>query len=422
MHQQAFDIARQLLRIPSLTPINGALQAGASEALDLLQRIAAQTGASCHRLSFEGGHDVWGYAVDNLYVTWPGQADRHLCFLGHLDVVPPGDLTQWRRDPFSGDVDGGMVWGRGATDMKGAVAAFCAAAIGFASQRPAQRPTVSMILTADEEWAAVNGTRKVLEWLRDRGVCPNAFLVGEPSSPSRLGTHLKIGRRGSLCGTLTAHGVQGHAAYPELFVNPNRILAAALDRLHAYEWGDARPGMPPTSFETIALRSGDFGQTAIVPSTAEALWNIRFTPSQTVEELVVKLRNLLALQDEATRNAGAGGNTPPLSMNPNTSSVSMPYYSPPGAFAHLAAEAVQAVTGHHPVFDAGGGTTDARFVHAAFPGAEIVELGLPEAGGGGAAGEGGMHQVNECCSIADLAALTDCYAGILARFGNADDR
>ncbi len=376
--------------------------------------------ATCHRLPFSGGHEKWGYPVDNLFAEWDGdEALGHLCFIGHVDVVAPGDLRLWTCDPFGGEVRDGFLWGRGATDMKGAVAAFCAAAAGFAKSANGARPKISAIITTDEEWAAVNGTRKVLEWMRANGREPTAVLCGEPSSPSRFGTHIKVGRRGSLCGTIKAEGVQGHAAYPDLFENPNRGLALALAVLNAQRWDDELPFMPATAFEPVALTSGDFQATAIIPGEAEALWNIRFTPAQTVDALLGKLRESLDTLPEWAIAHPDAAYLKQITINANISTVSMPYYSPPSRFAELVSQTVSSMMGAAPIVDARGGTTDARFVPLFFPRAEIVELGLPENGGEGEGvqARGGMHQADERCSLSDLSALTECYFQLISRFG-----
>jgi succinyl-diaminopimelate desuccinylase len=280
-----------------------------------------------------------------------------------------------------------------------------------------------MIVTADEEWAAINGTRRVLEWMRDRGKRPSAFLVGEPSSEEFFGASIKIGRRGSLCGTLSADGVQGHAAYPGLFENPNRALSLALAILHAQRWYDAEPGLPATNFETVATQSGDFGASAIIPREARSLWNIRFTHHESVLTLASKLQQLLDNPPGWVKHHPDAGLLRKLRLAVNSDTAAMPYYSAPGAFAALAKSIVAERTGLSPVFDARGGTTDARFVHNYFPDAEIIELGLPECGGlrrslhPEAFGKvGGMHQAEECCSLQDLQSLTVCYRDLIGAY------
>jgi succinyl-diaminopimelate desuccinylase len=419
LERDCLSLARDLVRIPSLTPVSLQLLPAAKQSLDGLQAFLETAGAVCHRLTFQGGHEIWSYPVDNLYAEWSGDETLgHLCFIGHTDVVPPGDLALWKSDPFSGAVRDGFLWGRGATDMKGAIAAFSAAAAGFARSGPRRFPTVSLAITTDEEWAAVNGTFKILEWMRSKGHSPSAFLIGEPSSPSHLGSHIKIGRRGSLCGVLHAKGIQGHAAYPELFANPNRALTLALTILSARRWADSVDGMHSTAFEAVAIASGDFNATAIIPGAAQALWNIRFTPHQTVDKLLAALLTSLEDPPDWARNHPDGDDLARITITGNTATASMPYYSPPSRFAALVAQSVFAITGQKPALDAGGGTTDGRFIHPVFPGAEIVELGLPENGGAADLRQaaGGMHQVDECCAVADLGRLAQCYATILTAF------
>ncbi|WP_170937081.1 MULTISPECIES: succinyl-diaminopimelate desuccinylase [Rhodomicrobium] len=419
----AIELARRLVRVPSLTPVTPDLRPAAARTLRLLADFLEPAGARCEWLSFQGGHAKWGYPVDNLYIDWPGaSAGSGLCFLGHTDVVPPGDDSLWRSGPFSGEIQDGFLLGRGATDMKGAVAAFAAAAADFAARRRAEGGAVgtSLLITTDEEWAAANGSRRVLEWMAAAGKRPSGFIVGEPSSEEIFGEAIKVGRRGSLCGTITATGVQGHAAYQHLFENPNRALALALAVLHAHRWDDASPEMPATNFETVATRSGDFGATAIIPGEASALWNIRFTHHESTATLSGKVKSLL---EKLPRWANGHPDAPLLSklrVIANSDTASMPYFSAPGALAALASAIVARHCGPVPALDAKGGTTDGRFIHDHFPGAEIIELGLPEAGGltraahPGAFGRtGGMHQADECCAIADLAQLTRCYRDLL---------
>jgi succinyl-diaminopimelate desuccinylase len=427
-HETVVRLARDLIRIPSLTPITSDLRPASARSLALLKSYCEAAGAHCEWLTFEGGHARWDYPVDNLHVEWAGGADAGpggLCFLGHTDVVPPGEAAAWRRDPFSGAIENGFLHGRGATDMKGAVAAFAVAAATCAAgcADAAKRPAISLVITTDEEWAAVNGTRRVLEWMDRTGRRPSAFVVGEPSSQEHLGESIKLGRRGSLCGTLHASGVQGHAAYPGLFRNSNRALSLAIAILHDYRWTDGEEGMPATSFETIAIESGDFGATAIVPGAARALWNIRFTHRESPSTLTRKLQERL---DNPPQWAMDHPDAPMLRhcrLSANSDTAAMSYYSPPGALAALASQTVARNTGRQPVLDCRGGTTDGRFIHAVFPQAQIIELGLPECGGLTRAGDprtfgtvGGMHQVDECCSLSDLATLMWCYRDLLMAF------
>ena len=423
--ERVVAIARDLIRIPSLTPVTENLRPAARESLKFLQRFLEVSGAHCDWLTFEGGHDRWGYPVDNLYAEWGDDGSVGICFIGHTDVAPPGAPEAWSRDPFSGAVEDGFLHGRGATDMKGTVAAFAVAAAAIAEDYKAagRSPRIGLIVTTDEEWVAINGTRRVLEWMRAKGKRPSAFLVGEPSSEAVFGSSIKIGRRGSLCGTLNAAGIQGHAAYPGLFENPNRALNLALAILHSHRWYDAEPGMPATNFETVATQSGDFGATAVIPGEARALWNIRFTHYETPATLATKLQQLLDNPPRWAKDHPDARLLRKLKLTANSDTAAMPYYSAPGAFAALAKSIVAARAGREPVFDAKGGTTDARFVHAYFPDAEIIELGLPECGGlthdrhpDRFSRAGGMHQADECCSIDHLQSLTQCYRDLLSAF------
>jgi succinyl-diaminopimelate desuccinylase len=419
LERECFSLACELVKIPSLTPVSPQLLRAAKQSLDCLQAFLEGAGAVCHRLTFEGEHEIWNYPVDNLYAEWSGdETSGHLCFIGHTDVVPPGDLALWKNDPFSGVIRDGFLWGRGATDMKGAIAAFSAAAASVARSGPRRFPKVSLVITTDEEWAAVNGTCRILEWMRSNGRPPSAFLIGEPSSPNHLGSHIKIGRRGSLCGVLHAKGIQGHAAYPELFENPNRALTLALTILSARRWTDSVHGMLPTAFEAVAITSGDFNATAIIPGEARALWNVRFTPQQSVDKLLATLRTSLEDPPDWAGSHPDCADLARITITGNTGTASMPYYSPPSGFAKLVSQSVHATTGKTPVLDAGGGTTDGRFIHPVFPAAEIVELGLPENGGAGdlSRASGGMHQADERCSVADLGRLAQCYITILRAF------
>ena len=422
--RRVVELARDLIRIPSLTPTSPELRPAARRSLEALRAYLEATGAACEWLSFEGGHQKWGYLVDNLYAEWPGSAGSpHLCFLGHTDVVPPGDPGAWRRDPFGAVVEGDFLFGRGATDMKGAVAAFAVAAAEAARDEHGRRAGISLVITTDEEWAAINGTRRVLDWMLGAGKTPTAFLVGEPSSEEFFGSSIKIGRRGSMGGTLIAKGVQGHAAYPGLFENPNRAIALGLAIFHAYRWYDAAPGLPATNIETVATQSGDFGATAVIPGEARALWNIRFTHHQTPSELAAKLQELLEHPPLWAKDHPDAKELTKLQLIANLDTAAMPYYSPAGALASLAKSVIAKRTHRNAVFDARGGTTDGRFVHGFFPEAEIIELGLPEAGGltrnrnvGLFGKTGGMHQLDECCSVHDLQTLMWCYLDLIRAY------
>jgi len=437
IYNKVTQLLIDLIQIPSITPVKEEQRSAAQDTLKALQQQLSHTGASFDWLSYSGGHDKWGYAVDNLYIEWTfGKPEYHLCFLGHTDVVPVGNIDRWSVEPFSAAKKDGWIYGRGATDMKGAIAAY-AIAVSEIAQRQAQLPegeqlnlTLSMIITTDEEWAAVNGTDKVLAWLARSGKTPNAFIVGEPSSQDILGSHLKLGRRGSLCGTIVAKGVQGHAAYSDLFVNPNRALGLALSILQTHSFDDARADFPKSQFEIIALDSGDFNATAIVPAEASALWNCRFTPSYTPQEIYERLKAVLANPPDWAQNHPDFHLLSNIEIKANIDTVSIPYYAPAGEICAMAVEAIQEVVHSSPILDGSGGTTDGRFIHKYFPEAEIIELGLPEKGGmahgdqqSPAYGkQGGMHQVDERCLEKDLHGLYDIYYSILLSLSQKHSR
>lgn len=430
------SFAQELVRIPSITALDPADLEASRKTLDIVESFVAQTGADSNRMSFSGGHEKWDYEVDNLYVEWvlgtpeEGKPEKYLCYIGHTDVVPTGEKKNWSDDPFSGDIKDGYLYGRGITDMKGSVAAFAAAVNELAEQAETEGVNIriGIVLTTDEEWAAVNGTRKILDWLKKEGKKPDAFIVGEPSSQDEIGSHIKLGRRGSLCGTFTAKGVQGHAAYTELFENPNRALSLALTILNSEAWADGNEYFPNTNFEAVATKSGDFNASAVIPEKAEALWNIRYTHNQTPSALAKWIEDKLKNPPEWAKNHPDADKLDKITVTANLDTASMPYYSPPASLAKAAAKAVEEIKGKAPVLDGSGGTTDGRFVQDYFPDAEIIELGLPERGGYDSHGKqpgdyfkkGGMHQIDERANIQDIVTLRDIFKATLRNYGTQD--
>lgn len=421
---RAVELAQSLIRFPSLSPVNSQLAVQSSEILDYIQEYLSGYGARCKRLPFEGGHAKWNYKVDNLYAEWRfGESPRHLCFIGHTDVVPPGDEADWSQNPFSGQLKNGWIYGRGATDMKGAVAAYCAAITQILPWLEDKSVCLSLILTSDEEWAAINGTKKVLEWLKKNGVEIDAAIVGEPSSSDLLGSHIKVGRRGSVCGELNISGVQGHAAYPDMYDNPNRALSLAAAILSSYCWESNDCYFPPTNFEIVALQSGNFGESAIIPNKANALWNIRFAPQYEIEQIKLILNNALAHPPEWAKHHPDFDKLAKVRIRVNSDTAALPYFSEPGFLAEIAVDAVRKVTNITPDLDGGGGVTDGRFLHDFFPHAQIIELGLPEKGGRNCSEDlkeygrrGGMHQIDERCLVKDIENLSLCYQKIISQF------
>lgn len=411
-------LARALVQVPSVTVVDkkdARKNPAPAEVLQVAVEAAEKSGATVTRLTFKGDHPKWDYPVENVFLDWTfGKAEKHICYIGHLDVVPPGDEGKWTDDPYSGTVKDGYLYGRGATDMKGSIAAFLSAIEESVSHlRAVGNVRISVILTTDEEWAAVNGTDKVLQWMKSKNIEPNAFIVGEPSSQHELGSHVKIGRRGSLCGTFNVKGVQGHAAYQGLFENPNRALSLAMTILNGHAWKDGNENFPDTNFEPIAVKSGDFAATAIIPGSAEMLWNIRYTPQHTPESLEQWIKDTLANPPEWAKKHPDAALLKNITVTVNKDTASLPYYSKPAELASAAQAAIQSVLGKTARLDGSGGTTDGRFAAQIFPDAEIIELGLPECGGGHghAAGhtKGGMHQVDERASISDLINLRKIF-------------
>jgi succinyl-diaminopimelate desuccinylase len=427
-------LAQALVQVASVTALKAEDRPESRRSIDLAIEAAEKSGATATRMEFEGGHHKWDYPVENVYLEWTfgaaanddGKPVKHICYIGHLDVVPPGDADKWAEDPFSGAIRDGYLYGRGVTDMKGSVAAFITAVEDAVKDLAAQgNVKVSMILTTDEEWAAVNGTDKVLQWLKQRGEAPDAFIVGEPSSQDELGSHIKIGRRGSLVGTFNVAGVQGHAAYQDLFENPNRALSLAVAILNSHEWKDGNENFPDTNFEAVAFKSGDFNASAIIPGKAEMMWNIRFTPGQTPDSLEKWIKDTLANPPDWAKNHPDAKLLKNITVTANKDTASVPYYSAPDALAQAAKDAVKTVLGSDAKLDGSGGTTDGRFVAQYFPAAEIIELGLPERGGIACKrhkpqdylAKGGMHQVDERATLQDLVNLREIFKETVKNYG-----
>ncbi|MGQ9365583.1 succinyl-diaminopimelate desuccinylase [Azospirillum sp. ST 5-10] len=368
-------LASALIRCPSVTPADAG-------ALDVLAQALERLGFACHRLRFEEPGEA---AVDNLYARLGGHGPN-FCFAGHTDVVPPGDPAGWSVDPFGAEIHAGNLYGRGAVDMKGAVACFVAAVARSLSHSGPPAGSISLLITGDEEGMAVNGTRKVLDWLHARGERIDACLVGEPTNPRRLGDMMKIGRRGSFTGRLTVHGVQGHVAYPHLADNPLPRLVRMLDAIAREPLDAGNAHFQPSS---LALTTIDVGNPAnnVIPRQGKATFNIRFNDMQNPAGLEAWLR----------AHFDAVGGSYDLDCHCSGES----FLTPPGPLTELVADAVAAVTGRRPEYSTTGGTSDARFIKDHCP---VVEFGL--------VGQT-MHKVDEHVALDDLAALTDIYGAIV---------
>ncbi len=375
----AVALTQALIRCPSVTPSDAG-------ALDILEKTLADLGFTCHRLPFmaEGTAEV-----SNLYAR-RGAVGPNFCFAGHTDVVPVGGRASWSVDPFAGEVVGDEIYGRGATDMKGAVAAFVAAVWSYLEERPDGPPgSLSLLITGDEEGPAVNGTRRVLEWMAENGETIDACVVGEPTNPNFLGEMAKIGRRGSMTGTITVDGVQGHVAYPHLSDNPVPAMIRLLGAIADASLDDGTDAFQPSNLEITTI---DVGNTAdnVIPARAIAQFNVRFNDRHTSDSLIAWLRDRLDSTDVDYR------------LDVRVSGEA--FLTPPGALSEIVADSVAEVTGHRPELSTSGGTSDARFIKDYCP---VVEFGL--------VGQT-MHKVDERTRVDDLQALAAIYRGILDRY------
>jgi succinyl-diaminopimelate desuccinylase len=363
-------LAQRLIRCPSVTPADAGAQ-------DVLAEALAVLGFTIHRLRFG--------ETENLYARL-GSELPHFCFAGHTDVVPPG--AGWRHDPFGGVVEDGVLYGRGACDMKAAIAAFVA---GVAQARAADTlpGSVSLLITGDEEGPARDGTVRVVAWMREHGEVPDFCVVGEPTNPARLGEIIKIGRRGSLGASITVPGVQGHVAYPHLADNPVHRLLTLLHGLTTQRLDDGSPWFQPSSLQVTSI---DVGNPAanLIPGEARAKLNIRYNDAHDAASLERWIRGL------------AADHAPGAEIAFHRSGDS--FLTEPGPAVRALAEAIGVMFGTEPKLDTGGGTSDARFITTLCP---VAEFGLVGAT---------MHKVDEQTSVADLRALARAYAAILARF------
>jgi succinyl-diaminopimelate desuccinylase len=374
------ELARELIRCPSITPADAG-------ALDVLERALAHAGFECRRLTFsEDGTPP----IDNLFARI-GLGAPHLCFAGHIDVVPPGDESLWSFPPFGGVVEDGVLYGRGACDMKGAIAAFAAAATAFAKAKGDDIPgSISLLITGDEEGPAINGTRKVLDWMSANGEQPDHALVGEPTNATRLGEAIKIGRRGSLNGRLVVSGVQGHVAYPQLANNPLKGLIAVLARLYDSPLDFGSAYFSPSNFEVTSIDVGNEA-TNVIPVKAEAMFNIRYNDRHSADSLKSKI------WETATKILEPGGLQFELSFEPPSNT----FLTEPGPLDSILTLAVREVTGITPSLSTDGGTSDARFIKELCP---VVEFGLLTKT---------IHKIDENVSLVDLDQLTAVYRRFL---------
>ncbi len=380
-------LAQALIRCASVTPVDAG-------ALTVLREALEPLGFECHVMTFsEPGADD----VTNLYARL-GTKAPNFCFAGHTDVVPTGDTGNWDRDPFAGDIVDGALFGRGAADMKSAIAAFVGAVARYCEAHGAPSNwthpgSISLLITGDEEGPAINGTRKVLDWLAERNETIDACVVGEPTNPAELGDMIKIGRRGSMVGTLTVHGTQGHTAYPHLADNPVHRL---LDMLRALTAKPLDKGSDHFQPSTLQISTVDVGNPAtnVIPASATARFNIRFNDHHTSTSLTEWLHT--------TFSSALGDGTARYDLDIHVTGES--FLTPPGPLSDLLVSAVEEVTGRTPELSTTGGTSDARFIKNHCPVAEFGLVGQT------------MHQANENVACADIETLSEIYRVILEKY------
>jgi succinyl-diaminopimelate desuccinylase len=378
------ELAAELIRRPSVTPKD-------EGALAIVETRLDRLGFACHRLVFHdpGPNGEETAPIANLYARF-GSGRPNLCFAGHTDVVPTGPEEGWSFEPFAASLRDGALCGRGAVDMKGAIAAFIAAAERFLAARGAGfTGSISFLITGDEEAAAINGTRKVLDWLRQRDEVLDACVVGEPTSAEALGDMIKIGRRGSMTGRLTVEGVQGHVAYPHLVDNAAHRMIALLQALTASPIDAGTEHFQASSLQVTTIDIGN-PATNIAPGIARATFNIRFNDKWSSATLKAWVEDRLA----------AVGGKYRLVWEVSGES----FLVPPGPVSESLAAAIGAVTGRTPELSTTGGTSDARFIQAYCPVAEFGLVGLT------------MHKADERVEIADITRLAAIYEAFLDRF------
>ena len=367
------ELTLDLIARNSVTPVDAGCQ-------EVMARRLAAVGFEIEMLRYGSVENLWAKR---------GKGGPVLCFAGHTDVVPTGPLEEWRTDPFQPTIRDGMLFGRGAADMKSGLAAMVTAVESFVTAHPGHRGCIAFLITSDEEGPSVDGTKRVVELLRSRQQRIDWCIVGEPSSEKAVGDTIKIGRRGSFSGRLTVHGVQGHVAYPQLARNPVHMLAPALAELTAHVWDEGNEHFEPTTFQISNLNAGT-GAPNVIPGELKARFNLRYSPVQTQEGLKKTVEGILDRHGvKYTIEWYVSGE---------------PFYTPPGALSDGVCAGVKSVTGSAPKLSTGGGTSDGRFI--ATLGAQVVELGVTNAS---------IHKVNESVGLEEIDALHGMYLESLRR-------
>ena len=379
-------LTRALIRCPSVTPVDAG-------ALDVLQDALEGLGFSCTRYPFGPKDEI----VDNLYARL-GTSAPNFCYAGHVDVVPVGDAGQWRHDPFGGKVEDGYIWGRGAADMKGGIAAFVAAVSELLSGGWTPAGSISFLITGDEEGPALNGTKKLLEAITAKGEVIDHCLVGEPTNPNALGEMIKIGRRGSLNGVVKVIGTQGHVAYPDLAGNPVPTMLKLLTALSSKKLDDGNENFQPSNLEITSIDVGNPAHN-VIAETATAKFNIRFNTEHSGEDLLAWIEDEAALARLGFEGRGFDGR-----IELGLTIPGRPFLTKPCAFSDKLCAAIKDITGRTPELSTSGGTSDARFITHYAP---VVEFGL--------IGKT-IHQVNECASVEDIKNLLQIYKAFLVRY------
>lgn len=367
------DLATKLIQCPSLTPDDAGCQPMIADYLTPL-------GFHCEAMRFDD--------VDNLFARY-GKNAPLLVFAGHTDVVPTGPLTEWKYPPFAAQIDHEYLYGRGASDMKAAIAAMLFAVNKFLSNTPQFNGSIGFLITSDEEGAAINGTRKVIELLQKRGEKIDYCIIGEPSSDHQIGDQIRVGRRGSLHGKLLVRGKQGHVAHPHLAINPIHISLMALHELAQKEWDQGNEHFPKTTFQITNIHSGT-GASNVIPGVLEVLFNFRFSTAVTVDQLQKETHAILhkyGLNFEVYWHIGGE-----------------PFLTKSGKLIAATQKCIKEIAGLDVNLSTGGGTSDGRFI--APTGTEVLELGVSHAT---------AHQIDECVKIADLEVLADIYHAILTQ-------
>jgi succinyl-diaminopimelate desuccinylase len=373
MSEATLELTRQLISTRSVTPVDGGC-------LETIGARLAAAGFTLERIDAGGVSNLWARR---------GSAGPLFCFAGHTDVVPTGPLDQWNSDPFEPVVLDGMLYGRGAADMKASLAAFVTSTERFVARVPDHAGSIAFLLTSDEEGDAIDGTVRVVERLAARGEKLDYCVVGEPTSVTKLGDMIKNGRRGSLSGKLTVKGVQGHIAYPHLAKNPIHMFGPALAELAAIRWDEGNEYFPPTSWQISNIKGGT-GATNVIPGTLEVLFNFRFSTASTPESLKVRLVDVLdrhGVDHDIVWTLGG-----------------KPYLTPRGTLVDAAEAAIREVTGLTTELSTTGGTSDGRFIADIC--AQVVEIGPSNAT---------IHKLNECVAVADIEPLSRIYENLLDR-------